>query len=158
MNECAVAELADGRLMLNMRSNRGKSQRGVALSDDGGISWSECRNDSTLMEPVCQASLLRYSWGEGGDNSRLLFSNPASPVSRDHMTLRVSYDDGKTWPVTHQVYEGSSSYSCLTRLQTGSIGLLYEREDYREIVYTGINLSAIESPVSDPESPGSERR
>ena len=143
MNECAVAELSDGRLMLNMRSNRGQGRRGVALSDDGGASWSGCLDDPTLIESVCQASLLRYSGGEAGDQSRLLFSNPASTTARDHMTLRISSDEGTTWPVALEIHAGSSAYSSLTRLRDASIGLLYERDDYSEIAFTRIELPTL---------------
>ena len=150
MNECAIAELADGRLMLNMRSNRGKGTRGVAFSDDGGASWSECMDDATLIEPVCQASLLRYSWGEERGKSRLLFSNPASTNARDHMTIRVSFDEGETWPIAYEVHAGSSAYSCLTQLRDGGVGLLYERENYGEIAFTRIELPTLEAQQSGP--------
>ncbi|MDA1054701.1 MAG: exo-alpha-sialidase [Planctomycetota bacterium] len=150
MNECAVAELSDGRLMLNMRSNRGKGRRGVTISADGGGSWSECLDDPTLIEPVCQASLLRYSWGEAGDKSRLLFSNPASTTARDHMTLRISSDEGATWPFALEIHTGSSAYSSLTRLRDASVGLLYERDDYSAIAFTRIELPVLNSGRPEP--------
>ena len=145
MNECAVAELSGGRLMLNMRSNRGKGRRGIAVSEDGGATWSECLDDETLVEPVCQASLLRYSWGTIGEDDRLFFSNPASETAREQMTLRISYDEGKSWPVAKVFHTGSSAYSCLTRVADGSIGLLYERDNYGEIAFTRWDLAAIEA-------------
>lgn len=146
MNECAVAELSDGRLMLNMRSNRGKGRRGVAISDDGGESWGECLDDPTLIEPVCQASLLRYSWGEAGDKGQLVFANPASTTARDHMTLRISADEGQSWPLAIEIHAGSSAYSSLTRLRDASVGLLYERDDYGEIAFTRIELPSRGTP------------
>lgn len=149
MNECAVAELSDGRLMLNMRSNRGKGRRGVTISHDGGASWSECLDDAALIEPVCQASLLRYSWDDASGTSRLLFSNPASTTARDHMTLRISTDEGKTWPVAIEIYAGSAAYSSLTRLRDAGVGVLYERDNYSEIAFTRIESPALNS--SGPE-------
>ncbi|MBI2480029.1 MAG: exo-alpha-sialidase [Planctomycetia bacterium] len=145
MNECAVAELSDGRLMLNMRSNRGKGRRGVAISADGGESWSECLDDLTLIEPVCQASLLRYRWADAGDKSVLLFANPASATAREHMALRVSYDEGVTWPILHEIHPGSAAYSCLTRLGDGTVGLVFERDNYGEIVFVRIRWEEIEN-------------
>ncbi len=133
MNECAVVELIDGKLMLNMRSYRGKKRRGVAISDDGGDTWSEVTDDATLIEPVCQASLIRYSWPEGGGKSVLLFSNPASESGRVRLTVRLSEDEGATWPVARLLYEGSSAYSSLAVLRDGQIGVLYERDDYQRI-------------------------
>lgn len=126
MNECTVVELTDGRLMLNMRSYRGKGLRAVALSEDGGVSWSDCIDAPALVEPVCQASLLRCSWPEESDGrSRILFSNPAGN-ERTRMTIRLSYDEGQTWPVAKLLNAGPSAYSCLVVLPDETIGCLYE--------------------------------
>lgn len=128
-NESQIVELADGVIELNMRNlGRGKNsatQRGLALSTDGGETFGEGKPDDTLVEPKCQGSIFRYSWPEDG-KSRLLFSNPASATERKLMTVRASYDDGKTWPVQKLIYAGWTGYSCLTKLPDGSIGLFYE--------------------------------
>ena len=50
-----------------------------------------------MVEPVCQASLIRYEWGRGDATGVLLFSNPADEKRRVKMTVRLSKDDGKTW-------------------------------------------------------------
>src|SRR6476620_4325581 len=136
MNECAVVELADGTLMLNSRSYRGKACRGVSLSKDGGQTWQPTTDDPALVESVCQASLIRYSWLTEKKNSSgiLVFSNPAVPKGRNHLTVRLSDDDGKTWPHSRLICEGSSAYSSLAALPTGEIGLLYERDDYKKLV------------------------
>lgn len=141
MNECAVAELADGSLLLNMRSYRGKNLRAVSRSADGGLTWSEPVEDPALIEPACQASMIRlFAPGEKGDTStRMLFSNPASK-SREKMTVRLSRDDGRTWPVSRTIYPGSAAYSSLVELGDGSIGLLYERDGYRQITFERFTL------------------
>ncbi len=126
-NESQVAELTDGSLMLNMRSYHGQARRAIATSRDGGKTWSDVRFDPALVEPVCQASLLRYSGIGDGAVSRLLFSNPANPERRVNMTVRLSLDEGKTWPVSRTVHDGFSAYSCLTVLPNGDIGLFYEK-------------------------------
>jgi sialidase-1 len=135
MNECAVVELTDGSLMLNSRSYRGKACRGVSISRDGGESWEPTRDDPALVESVCQASLIRHSWPEVGGSGKglLVFSNPAVPRGRNHVTIRLSEDDGSTWPYSRLLYEGSSAYSALERLPSGEMGCLYERDDYKRI-------------------------
>lgn len=137
-NECAVVELADGRLLLNMRSYAGRNRRAIAFSEDGGHSWSPVVFDETLVEPVCQASLIRY---DADDGPLLLFSNPAS-TKRERMTVRVSRDGGRTWPVSHLVHEGSAAYSSLVALPAGRVGLLYERDDYGRIGFVRLELEA----------------
>ena len=68
VNECQVVELTDGGLLLNMRNyDRDKHLRQVANSPDGGLTWTDQRFDTTLVEPICQAGMHRYSWP--GDNS-----------------------------------------------------------------------------------------
>jgi Tol biopolymer transport system component len=121
-DESQVVQLCDGRLMLNIRSYRGHHRRLVALSKDGGETFSEPFEDQALIEPVCQASLLRHP----GQEKVLLFSNPASK-KRERMTVRLSLDDGNTWPRSRVLHPGPSAYSCLAVLPDGTIACLYER-------------------------------
>ena len=126
VNECQVAQRADGSIMLNMRSYHGKNRRAVAVSKDGGLSWSEVKLDDALIEPVCQASFLRYTLAKTPGKNRLLFANPAS-TKREKMTIRLSYDEGETWPVSKLLYAGPAAYSALAALPDSSIGCLYEQ-------------------------------
>src|SRR5207244_7722628 len=73
-NESQVVELADRSLLLNIRSYRGKNRRLVSISKDAGETWLKPVEDDALVEPVCQASIVRYSTHKGA----VLFSNPAS--------------------------------------------------------------------------------
>ncbi len=149
-NECQVVELADGKLMLNMRMQQnGQGKRGIATSEDGGRTWSELRLDPVLIEPVCQASFLRYTLASTNGKNRLLFSNPASApppgqsrADRVKMTIRLSYDEGKTWPVSKLLHDDPSAYSCLAVLPDGDIGCLYEggKTRYGEIVFARFSL------------------
>jgi sialidase-1 len=134
-NECTVAELSDGTLLLNMRSYSGKHRRAVSRSRDGGQTWSPPEPDEALVEPVCQASLIRAG-------KRLVFSNPASE-KRENMTVKVSNDNGRTWRVLRVVHPGPSAYSNLVDLGGNRAGLLYERggtNPYESIVWTTVSL------------------
>jgi sialidase-1 len=142
MNECAVVELADGTLMLNCRSYRGKACRGVALSNDGGVTWEPTLDDPKLVESVCQASLVRYGFAEEKDGGQalLVFSNPAVPKGRTHLTIRLSTDEGKTWPNERLLHAGPSAYSSLAVLPSGRIGVLYEKGGYKTLTYAEFSL------------------
>jgi sialidase-1 len=128
VNECQVAELEGGTLLLNMRNApaRPGDGRAIATSRDGGQTWSEAVRDVSLVEPACQASLIRVPDRSSPDHVRLLFSNPAGS-KRERMTVRRSDDGGKTWPVARVLHTGPSAYSCLTILSDQTVGCLYER-------------------------------
>ncbi len=132
-DENQVVELADGTLLLNIRNYREKGHRGLSMSKDGGLTWSAVTSDPALIEPVCQASFIRYSQTPQSSKNRLLFSNPANQTDRNKMTVRVSYDEGKTWPVAKLLNPGPSGYSCLTVLPDSKIGCFYERGDRSSI-------------------------
>lgn len=129
-NEAQLVELAGGALLYNMRSNRGKNRRAVSRSTDGGHTWTEPVLDATLIEPVCQASFIRLTRAGGKSKNRLLFSNPAS-TQRERMTIRLSYDEGRTWPVEKVLNPGPSGYSSLVELPDGKIGCFYEAGESR---------------------------
>jgi len=122
-NECQVVEAADGSLVLNMRGITG-THRKIARSTDGGQTWGQVVEDRALIEPRCQGS-VEYLVGTDGHQGHLLFSNPAS-TRRENLTIRLSDDDGRTWPVARQVYAGPAAYSCLSALPDGTAGCLYE--------------------------------
>lgn len=123
-NESQAVELADGSVMLNMRSYQANNRRFVAISKDGGVTFTKPVEDKELIEPVCQGSILRLPGEKGG----ILFANPAS-LKREKLTVRLSRDEGKTWAVAKELNAGPSAYSCLTVLPSGEIGCLYERGD-----------------------------
>lgn len=130
-NECEAVELADGRVLLNMRNyNRKHTCRAVATSSNQGATWSAVTYDEALIEPICQASIRRYSLAHDsprGGVHRILFSNPAQTKGRRALTVRLSRDEAQTWPVSKVLYDGPASYSCLAVLADGTILCLYER-------------------------------
>lgn len=142
-NESQAVELTDGSVMINARSYHSQSRRAVAISRDGGATWSPLRLDETLVEPTCQASFLRLSRAKGkASKDRLLFANPAHPKQRVNLTVRLSYDEGKTWSVAKSLEPGPSSYSSLTILPDGTIACLYEKGPVRDqaLVFARFNL------------------
>lgn len=162
MNECAVIELSSGTLLLNMRSYRGKGCRGVATSRDGGQTWSETVDAPALIESVCQASLIRYAAPDSEAKGCLVFSNPATTTGRHHLTVRISLDEGRTWPTSRLLYEGSSAYSSLAALPAGKpvekgsgwIGILFERDEYGKITFTEFPSTGETTKDSTPPAAG----
>lgn len=139
-SETVAEELADGRVMLNVRTNSNDNRRVVVYSRDGATAWTAPRFHPQLLEPICMASMARYSLSRNGrGRDRLLFSNPdnldrrdgkAAPgLNRDRqrLTVKLSYDEGETWPVSRVIEEGWSGYSDLAVAKDGTILCFYER-------------------------------
>ncbi|MCH5599195.1 sialidase family protein [Niabella ginsengisoli] len=138
-NENMAAELSGGRLMLNLRNQQGHIKaRYIAISNDGGVNWRQQHFDTQLPDPVCQGSLLTI--GIYKDKNILAFCNGADTIQRNHLTLRISYDDGKTWNKSIPIYSANkkgdvAAYSDIVKVEKRSIGVLYEKDDYRTIAF-----------------------
>lgn len=125
--EAQVVQLSDGSIMINCRDNRGAS-RSVYTTTDLGKTWKvHPTSRKALPEPVCNADLLRIEHREHG--ALLFFSNPNTTRGRHHFTIKVSNDEGMTWPEKwHTLYDErpGSGYSTLTQIDEDHIGVLYE--------------------------------
>jgi sialidase-1 len=129
--EAMVVETTDKRVYITLRSRQGKKRRAHAWSIDGGYSWSLIQFDDALPDPPAEGSIVRFP---GGANSAILFANPASSIDRSHLTVRMSTDEGETWPVSRVLYEGNSAYSDLAVGADRTVLCLFEADKYTKIV------------------------
>lgn len=143
-NEAIAAPLSGNRLMFNARNQRGdRKERIVATSSDGGSTWDTAYFDPQLPDPVCQGSILPVGVKHG--KTVLAFSNNADTVQRNNLTLRISEDEGLHWGRSFLIASApkgkESSYSAYSDLvQTGKkeVGILYEKENYKKIVFVKV--------------------
>lgn len=139
-DESKIVELDNGDWMINSRDKEKTGIRYVHVSNDNGDTW-KTRTDKQLIDPGNNASLIRYTTVRDGYNkSRLLFSNAKMKDGRKNMTVRISYDEGKTWTEGRTIYDGPSAYSTLTVLENGEIGLLFEKDDYSQNSFVKFSL------------------
>jgi sialidase-1 len=143
--ECSVAELKDGSLMLNIRDNRNRKDksktngRAVSVTEDMGKTWKVHSSDhGALPEPVCMASLISHDLKDG--RRVLFFSNPNSKYKREKMTVRMSLDQGKTWPKSILLDQKGGAYSSLSMVNDRTLGILYE-SSVADMVFQKIKLS-----------------
>ena len=137
-SECIAAELSDGRVMLNVRTRAKPNRRVVTFSRDGATGWTKPAFVDALLEPVCMAGLVRYPETVGAVRARLLFSNPntldradgkgtpGERRDRKNVSVKLSYDDGVSWPVNKLLQTGPSAYSDLAVLPDGTVLCFYE--------------------------------
>ena len=150
-NETVVVQLADGQVMLNVRSESDAHRRLQTVSPDGATGWSKPVFNDQLLEPICMASIVRFSI-QPGDKNRILFANPNTLERADHkeapgksrdrknLSVKLSYDEGATWPVNKALEPGFSGYSDLAVLPDGTILCFYERgsTNNKDIYRTGL--------------------
>ncbi len=144
-NEAQAVQLADGSVLLNLRNGGDGRRRAFSRSPDGVYDWSEPRYAADLVDPQCHGSTIRHRLpGEAGPG-RLIYcgvgvlepfhhNSAWGHYRRELLTLRVSSDEGQTWPVARRltrdpdVYAG---YSDLAVLADGTGLCVYE--------YGGVN-------------------
>lgn len=136
LDENKSVELSDGTLMLNSRAT---PYRKVAYSNDGGVTWTGLHDDNQLPDPNDNGSIIRFDESAPPTSARarwLLFSNNESTSGRQRLVIKMSCDDGKTWPIRKIIEPGFAGYSTLARLPDGSVGMLWESDEYRRITFS----------------------
>jgi sialidase-1 len=137
-SEHLLVELSDGSVMANIRSESKLHRRLVSVSPDGATGWSEPKFDENLYDPICMAGFARMQPAADKDSGFLLFANPDSSQAstqsqkpkklreRRNLTLRVSQDEGSSWPVAQVIEPGPSGYCDVAVGPDNTAYLLYE--------------------------------
>ncbi len=146
-NETMLTELSDGRVMLVSRSVSKPNRKLITLSPNGATNWNTPVFHAQLWEPICMASIVSHPSKPG----TLIFSNPHSlgldnagqeiesgRGKRQNLSIKLSFDDGQTWPVNKTLEPGPSAYSDLAVLADGTVLCLYEGD--KKIVCARFNL------------------
>ena len=146
-NETMITTLADGRVMLVARNVSKANRKLVSTSADGATGWSTPKFHDQLWEPICMASIVAHPTQPGTQ----LYSAPhtlgrdaagneipAGRGKRENLSIKLSRDDGKTWPVNKTLDAGPSAYSDLAVLPDGTVLCLYEKNS--DIVAARFNL------------------
>ncbi|MEZ6133878.1 MAG: sialidase family protein [Pirellulaceae bacterium] len=152
-NETMLAELSDGRVMLVTRSVSKPNRKLITLGPDGASAWQPPVFHDELWEPICMASIIAHPSQPG----TLIFSNPhrvaldqagleipAGRGKRENLSIKLSRDDGLTWPISKVLDAGSSAYSDLAVLPDGTVLCLYEAGN--DINCARFNLTWLTTP------------
>ena len=161
LGESTIVELPDGNLWRNDRPTTAewdvsKRRRVAKSSDKNTLAFNAYTIHNTLYDPKCEGSMVRYT---SNTPYRIYFLNPASTVDRCKMTVRISYDNGTTWPRSRRLDEndcsnGIGGYSSMTRTDNYSVGALVEKVSSSgnwSIQYHEFNLPWILEPYGGVE-------
>jgi len=151
-DECQLVELNDGSLLFDIRQQRGP-HRWRAMSRDSGKTWSKPRAGESVSAVAC--AIERFSLKAAGDERDwLLWTGPKGP-ERSNLVVRVSEDEGVTFPHERPVWSGPAAYSDLTILKDKTAGVLWERgtnTPYEFISFTRFDSEWLkEVPRSTPK-------
>ena len=135
-NETTICELPlnMNNIFINMR-NENDNFKFVAI-------LSENFKDIAIMPnfynvPICQGNCINF-------NSSILFSTPVSDKrsynkdKRSNLTIFSTLNNGKSWCDGKVIYEGLAAYSCMVKLNDKCIGIVYEKNNYSQIVFKKI--------------------
>jgi len=151
-DECQVVELADGRILMDIRQETG-SNRWLAESTDGGATWGQPRPGLAITPVAC--AIKRFTLqSASGDRNRLLWTGP-SRLERKRLRILTSYDEGKTFTRERLVSDDYAAYSDLTMLQDQTVGVLWERgvdRGYQFITFTRLNRAWLGEPLDGAEN------
>jgi sialidase-1 len=158
----------DGRLMRNDRAKTtiwatAKKRRKSFGTIEGG--FSAFTPDNALVDPKCEGTMLRYNTDAP---ARIYFLNPNDDNQRCNMTVRISYDEGKTWPRSRSVYNyntcdynsltvGKGGYSSMVKTGDYCVGALIEINEnlhsdgsHKSIEFHKFNLPWILNGSTEP--------
>jgi sialidase-1 len=143
-NESELVELDDGGILVDIRQRSGP-HRWRATSRDGGKKWSDPRPGEAVTPVAC--AIERWTLRSAGDDrNRIVWTGPKGP-GRANLVVRVSYDEGQTFPLERQISKEHAAYSDLTILPDKTVGVLWERGvegGYQFITLTSFNLDFVE--------------
>ena len=139
-NETAITNLNDGSILFHSRST---PLRLTGRSFDGGQTIVDFGPDQELPDPSDNGSLTTLRDGQ------LICTHNNDSRLRMNTVLKKSRDGGKSWTEQYLLEKGSSAYSTACELQDGSIGVLFERNAYVEIVFMKIEIDEFVSIKAD---------
>lgn len=126
-NESMPVLLSDGSVLLSIRNLSSVKRRAFSVSKTGIDNWSKIWYQEELFDPACMASIVSL---QKNKQRALLFINPDSRDiahhPRENLTAKVSFDDGKTWPLKKVLNPGAAGYNDAVVDNAGNVYCLYE--------------------------------
>lgn len=133
-DESKLVELADGTVMISVRQN---GQRGYNKSTDGGVTWGTQAKWADINGNACNGDILYV-------NKHVMLHSYPNDGKRKNVTIKASFDSGKSWSKPYVVCAPSSCYSTMDVTKDGDIAIFYEDN----ACSTGFVLNYVVLPTS----------
>lgn len=133
-DESKLVELADGTVMISVRQS---GQRGYNTSTDGGVTWGKQAKWADIDGNACNGDILYV-------NKHVMLHSYPNDGSRKNVTIKASFDSGKSWSKPYVVCAPSSCYSTMDVTKDGDIAIFYEDN----ACSTGFVLNYVVLPTS----------
>lgn len=133
-DESKLVELADGTVMISVRQS---GQRGYNKSTDGGVTWGTQAKWADISGCACNGDILYV-------NKHVMLHSYPNNGSRKNLTIKASFDDGKSWSNPYVVCAPGASYSTMDVTKDGDIAIFYEDN----ACSTGFVLNYVVLPTS----------
>lgn len=123
-DESKLFQTNNGQMVMSIRQY---GHRKFSYSDDLGYSWENLTDMNDIHDPNCNGDVMRYtSTIDGYNKDRILHTVPYSG-GRNNVSILLSYDEGKTWPIKKVICPSDSAYSAITADHNGDIHVFYEK-------------------------------
>ncbi len=133
-DESKLVELADGTVMISVRQS---GQRGYNKSTDGGVTWGTQAKWADINGNACNGDILYV-------NKHVMLHSYPNDGKRKNVTIKASFDGGKSWSNPYVVCAPSSCYSTMDVTKDGDIAIFYEDN----ACSTGFVLNYVVLPTS----------
>lgn len=133
-DESKLVELADGTVMISVRQG---GQRGYNKSTDGGVTWGTQAKWADINGNACNGDILYV-------NKHVMLHSYPNDGKRKNVTIKASFDGGKSWSSPYVVCAPSSCYSTMDVTKDGDIAIFYEDN----ACSTGFVLNYVVLPTS----------
>lgn len=133
-DESKLVELADGTVMISVRQS---GQRGYNKSTDGGVTWGTQAKWADIDGNACNGDILYV-------NKHVMLHSYPNNGKRKNVTIKASFDSGKSWSKPYVVCAPSSCYSTMDVTKDGDIAIFYEDN----ACSTGFVLNYVVLPTS----------
>jgi len=152
-NESMAAELANGGVLLNSRNQSGDVRaRIISRSSNGGVSWDTTYFERSLIDPVNQGAVITLGFKKG--KAIIVTSHTQDSLRRNNLMLHISRDDGFNWEPLAMIDateaatpKDYAAYSDLVAITKRQLGILFEKNQYKEIVFTTVQFTRSYSQI-----------